>query len=418
MAPPLRDVAVIGAGLGGCAVAVALSKQGIPVTVYESRPKNSEVLHSGVVLSPNGLRVLDRLGLYSRIKDKCYTSNYRTFKNDRDETVKKVISADATLHGFCNHRLWRSVLLDEMKAMLDKQGVTIEYDARFEGITLEDEHGVNFLVNNTKHSASLLIASDGIHSTVRTYVAPHVEPYYTGTTGVIAHVPRASVAWPYEDYERNATIQGKPSAIFFIPEDPEAKTIMTGIQVNYPEQSRADLDRLQRDKDRQVAFYQHGYHDHGPTARSIIDAIVANKETCYIWPFLKMPKLDRWYSEAGKVIIVGDAAHALPPSSAQGVNQALEDAYTLALILCKVGNAADAELAQVLKQWQSRRQKRIDEIFDWATNVTNVTRLPEEERTKLEAAGKLANRPNDDMSWLYGYDAEKDFANFLQPKES
>lgn len=412
MAALLKDVAVIGAGLGGCAVAIALSRQGIPVTVYESRPERAEVLHSGVVLSPNGLRVLDHLGLYNRIKDKCYTSNYRTFKNDRDETVKKVISADASLHGFCNHRLWRSALLDEMKAMLSEQGVTIQYGCRFGGIVSESEDGVSFTINGSNKRASLLVASDGIHSAVRKYVAPGIEPYYTGTTGVIAHIPRASVAWPYEDYERNATIQGKPSAIFFIPEDPEAKVIMTGIQVKLPEQSREDLDRLQRDTDRQVSFYQHGYEEYGPTARSIIDAIVANKDTCYIWPFFKTPTLERWHSSAGKVIIVGDAAHALPPSSAQGVNQALEDAYTLTLVLTSFTNSADGNLTAVLSAWQLRRQKRIDAIFDWATNVTNVSRLPEDERKKLVADGKLEQRTDDDISWLYAYDAEQDFKDF------
>lgn len=412
MSSLLENAAIIGAGLGGCAAAIALSKQGIPVTVYESKPQDSDVLHSGVQLTPNGLRVLDHLGLYSRIKGRCYISNYRTFKNDRDETVKKVTSGDAKQHGFCNHRIWRSVLLDTMKAMLAETSVDVKYDSRFEGIIGEDGRSVRFTINGSTQHASLLIASDGIHSTVRKLVAPGIEPYYTGVTGVISHIPRASVAWPYEDYERNATIHGKPSAIFFIAEDPEAKILMTGIQVNYPEQSREDLDHLQRDKDRQVAFYQHGYEEHGATAKSIIDAVVANKDACYIWPFMKMPKLERWYSDAGKFIIMGDAAHALPPSSAQGVNQALEDAYTLTLVLRSIQSKPESELTGALSIWQSRRQNRIDDIFDWATNVTNVTRLPEEERARLKAEGKLNDRPNDDMGWLYGYDAEQDFKDF------
>lgn len=405
----LKNIAVIGAGLGGCAAALALSKQGIPVQVYESRSNHSKVLHSGVVLSPNGLRVLDHLGVYDRIKDKCYTSNYRTFKNDRDETVKKVISADAALHGFCNHRLWRSILLDEMKAMLAEQGVAIHYDAKFEGIDSENKDGVTFSVSGSQQASSLLIASDGIHSTVRKHIAPDIEPYYTGTTGVLCHVPRAAVDWPCEEYERNATIQGKPSAIFFIPEDPQARVIMTGIQVHYPEQSRTDLDQLQRDKDQLVSFYTKGYDEHGPTAKSIIDAVVDNKKSCYIWPFLKMPKLNRWYSNSGRIVLMGDAAHALPPSSAQGVNQALEDAYTLTLVLSGVHDRSDLKLSEALATWQSHRQARIDAIFDWAMNVTNVSRLSHDERAQLQAAGKLGKESNDDMSWLYGYDAEQEF---------
>lgn len=308
----IEDVAIVGAGLGGCAMAIALAKQGLSVTIYESRAHDAPALQSGVVLSPNGLRVLTRLGLYDRIKDQCYLSKFRCFKNDRDETVKKIVAADETLHGFCNHRLWRRILLDEMKSVLAEQGVTVRYQARFDGIVKEDRDCVSFTIDGSPRRASFLIAADGIHSMVRKYVAPEVEPAYTGVTGIIGHVPRDSVAWPYEDYERNATIQGKPSAIFFIPEDPEAKEIMVGMQVNYPEQSRADLERLQKDKDRQVAFFQRGYQDHGGTAQSIIDSVVAHKETCYIWPFLKMPQIDKWYSSSGRITMIGDAAHALP----------------------------------------------------------------------------------------------------------
>jgi len=409
----MNFVAIVGAGLGGCALAIALAKERIPVTIYESRLKDTEVIHSGVVLSPNGLRVLSQLGLYERIRDRCYVSNYRTFKNDRDETVKKVISADKSIHGFCNHRIWRSILLDEMKSVLAEYCVNVQYGSKFEGIMEDNERGVTFLINGERKHAALLIGSDGIYSTVRQHIDPDVEPYYTGVTAVLAHIKRNSVAWPYEDYERNATIQGKPNAIFFIPEDPEAEVIMTGLQVQYPQQSREDLEKMQADKDQLAEFYRKGYEEHGPTARSIIDAVVANKQSSYIWPFLKMPTLKQWYSDSGRVIIMGDAAHALPPSSAQGVNQALEDAYTFTLLLSSFGALDTIETSKWLAglaSWQDRRQQRIDAIFDWATNVTNVARLPADERVRLAAEGKLKGRDGqDDMSWLYGYDAKRDF---------
>ena len=117
----------------------------------------------------------------------------------------------------------------------------MEYDLRFEGIVSDDEEGVSFTINGT-HASTPPFSLPPTASTVRyaSLSLPGIEPYYTGTTAIIAHIPRASVAWPYDDYERNATIQGKPSAIFFIPEDPEAKTIMTGLSKStFPEQSRA-----------------------------------------------------------------------------------------------------------------------------------------------------------------------------------
>lgn len=362
-----------------------------------------------------------------RIKDRCYISTYRTFKNDKDETVRKSLIANEALYGYSNHRLWRKVLLDEMKQMLAERHVLIKYESKFGGIVSDRTDGVTFLVDQVKHNASLLIGADGIYSSVRKHLAPDIVPEYTGMVGILSHIKRASVSWPYEDYERNATIQGKPGAIFFLPEDPREEDIMVGLQVQYPQQSRDDLEHLQADKDNLIDFYKKGYEEWGTTARSIIDSVAENKETCYIWPYLRMPKLPEWYSDTGRVVIVGDGAHALPPSSGQGVNQALEDVYSLTLLLTSMagsgiradradsadgeGDAAVGRLIGALSYWQEMRQKRLDAIFDWVTNSQNVQRLPEAERKQLVAEGKIKEvKPGepDDMSWLYRPHLEED----------
>lgn len=379
-----------------------------------------------MILTPNGLWVLDRLGVFERIKDRCYTTTHRVFKNDKDETVRKTLVADESMYGYRNHRIWRKILLDEMKTMLGERGVHIQYDSRFKGIASDSAAGVEFAVNDGKHHASMLIGSDGIYSSVRNHLASHIEPEYTGTLGVLSHIKRKSVNWPYEDYERNATIQGKPGAIFFLPEDPDAEDLMIGMQVQYPEQSKDDLQKLQTDYDRLVQFYTKDYEEHGATAQSIIDQIAKNKETCYIWPYLKMPTLPRWFSDTGRVVMVGDGAHALPPSSGQGVNQALEDVYSLTLLLTSPSRsvrhvsvpstdttkeAGDGSILMALEFWQKMRQKRIDAIFDWLTNYQNVERLPEAERQKLKSESK--EQKGDDMSWLYRPTLEKDVNEWL-----
>jgi len=201
----LSDVAIIGAGLGGCALALALSARNVNVSIFESRPSGSDILKSGVILTPNGLRVLDALGIFDRIKDRCFKTTHRVFKNDKDETVKKVLVANEELYGYRNHRIWRKLLLDEMKLMLDERDVQIHYDSKFQGIESDDANGVSFKINDQTRQASLLIGSDGIYSTVRGHLAPSIEPEYTGFLGVLAHIPHAGVKWPYEDYERNAS---------------------------------------------------------------------------------------------------------------------------------------------------------------------------------------------------------------------
>lgn len=393
----------------GCALALALALRKIPVTVYEARPADSDVLGSGVVLTPNGLWVLDRLGVFSRIRHRSYVSTHRIFKNDKDETVRTIPIANEELYGYLNHRIWRKLLLDEMKQLLLEQGVRINYRSKYGGMISDRDDGVSFLINGDEVHASLLIGSDGIYSNVRKHLDPDICPEYTGIVGILSHIKRASVKWPYEDYECNATIQGKPGAIFWMAEDPSGVDLMIGKQVQYPQLSRDDLEALQADKEKLVEFYRKDYDQWTSTAQSIIDSVCANKEAAYVWPFMKMPTLRQWYSDTGRVILVGDGAHAMPPSSGQGINQALEDVYSLTQLLsavCDVAQTADSmhgvdqsKLLAALAFWQKIRQERIDAVFDFATNVVNVERMSEAERQKALAQGKGVN--SGDMRWLF-----------------
>lgn len=373
------------------------------------------------------------------------------FKNGKDETIRKSQTSGQPLYEYANHRIWRSLLLDEMKQMLAERSIQIQYGAKFNGIASDTPGGVEFRINDEVMHASLLIGMDGIYSTVRKHLAPDITPEYTGTVGVLSHIKRASVAWPYEDYELNATIQDAPGAIFFIAEDPQGEDIMIGKQKRSPEYARDELERLQEDKDKLVAFYQENYDEWGSTARSIIDQVVANKQECFIWPFLKVPTLARWFSDSGRVLLCGDGAHGLPPSSGQGetdigdpfplprskayadslhprspgINQALEDVYSLTLLLVATdgtlngSSQPEIQLLDALEYWQRTRQQRVDAVFDWATNSTNVQRMSEAERQKLHADGKLKRlvaAGGDDMSWLYSSTLEGDIQSWIEER--
>jgi 2-polyprenyl-6-methoxyphenol hydroxylase-like FAD-dependent oxidoreductase len=339
--------------------------------------------------------------------------------NDNDEITKKVAIGGIDF-GYHNHRVWRGILLEEMRNMLKERSISIEYNSRFQGIVSDDDNGVSFLINESLHHASLLIGADGIYSTVRKHLAPDVVPEYTGLLGVLGHIKRSSVAWPYEDYEKNATIQSKPGAIFWIAEDPAGEDLMIGKQANHPEPSREELERLQADPDRLADFYRKDYDEYGPTARKIIDSVRDSKERLYAWPFLKMPRISQWYGESGRIVLVGDSVHALPPSSGQGVNQALEDVYSLTLLLTTLRDKVTVSYREAhlgaLAFWQQMRQDRIDAVFDWTLNGSNVSRLPEAERKKLIAEGKVKEGGADDMGWLYRPVLDERIHEWIQSK--
>ena len=109
------------------------------------------------------------------------------------------------------------------------------------------------------------------------------------------------------------------------------------------------------------------------------------------------------------------------------MNQALEDAQSLALLLETARtstlhngtihngtSSVNEQLLGALNRWQKYRQEKVDLIFDWTNSTTNIARLPEEERAKLIAAGKIDPSKYDDMTWLYKPSIEENVTEWFK----
>ena len=77
---------------------------------------------------------------------------------------------------------------------------------------------------------------------------------------------------------------------------------------------------------------------------------------------------------------MGDAAHAIPPTAGQDVNQAFEDTDMLALLLCNVSPRTPRQ--EAFDYGQDYRQKRVDRVLE-LTEQMNAKRLPVVEQAKL-----------------------------------
>jgi 2-polyprenyl-6-methoxyphenol hydroxylase-like FAD-dependent oxidoreductase len=140
-----------------------------------------------------------------------------------------------------------------------------------------------------------------------------------------------------------------------------------------------------------VQFLQQDAEEFPEIVQNAITHIPTNKIN--VWPFYIVPKLDKWASPHRRVVILGDAAHAIPPSAGQGINQAFEDIYMFSLLLAQ---ADKIEMQKALTFWQKYRQERIEQIMLLNKQI-DLRRMPKDDGTK----GEMEEMK---LEWLYSPD--------------
>lgn len=289
------------------------------------------------------------------------------------------------------------MLIDELVAMLRDKGVEIVFGKKFSRVVEETESVVSWeFVDGTVESAGILVGADGIHSMVRKYLYPDLKPTFTMRVGITAAVPtkqlKVHVSIPI-------TIQTEHGGFTIAPQEIDGSEVLIGKQKTVTEDyDKAGWDRIHANKDALVKFLQEDTEHFPDIVQNAVSSIPHGKIN--VWPFYVVPKLDKWASENRRVIILGDAAHAIPPSAGQGVNQAFEDIYILALLL---GQADKVKMQDALSYWQSYRQARVDRVL-WLNDQIVLRRMSKEEREKTPA-GSIEEI---NLAWLYTADFKGD----------
>jgi 2-polyprenyl-6-methoxyphenol hydroxylase-like FAD-dependent oxidoreductase len=191
----IADVAIIGAGLGGLGLALALKSQNIPCTIYEASETPERVIGGSLQLGPNAQDVLTRLNVHERlIKHSIFLDTLKI--NDNHGNLQgQIYLGDKKNFGFDSMRIVRKILIDELLGAVIEAGIDIKRNKKFIHLLSESKNeGVRFeFSDGTTSTASLLVASDGINSRVRRAIFPDVETEYLGFIGAGASVARSTL---------------------------------------------------------------------------------------------------------------------------------------------------------------------------------------------------------------------------------
>jgi 2-polyprenyl-6-methoxyphenol hydroxylase-like FAD-dependent oxidoreductase len=366
------------------------------------------------MLTPNSLPLLDSWGVYKRIQTKGFNFDAIIAKDDLNRTTDTWRIGGEQLYGYQAIRIYRHVLVEVLLAVVKERGIPVIFEKKFTRVVSESDTGVVFeFTDGSSEMASLLIGADGIHSKVRQYVSPSVHPVYTGALAIACAVRKSNLRFPNDvDYPLPASIHGKNGFFLLTPQTFDGEELIAGTQRSFPAQAREGWEKLASDKVELLKLMRHNMQDWSDIVQSALENV--DEDTFYIWPYHAVPRLDNWTSPDRRVILLGDAAHAIPPTFGQGANQAFEDAFTLALLLSKLG--PQVQLQDALGFWQSFRQERIDKIIE-LTNMMNKRRLPAAERERLAENEREESSKNPGaggrLRWLYSPHLEEEVLSWV-----
>jgi len=326
-------VAVVGAGIGGLAIAAALEQAGIEAVVLEQAQGLGEV-GAGISMSPNSLREVDRLGLTPALdavaveRDAAaafYTADCRVADvpsiGRGRATAKTVHRAD--LIGV----LARGVRAGTIR--LGSRVTRIEQDA--DGVTIGIDGG-----GIERFDAA--IGADGIHSVVRGAVAADAPPVFSGMIAYRGLVPRARIPW--WEYDELSMFLGGDRHFLTFP-------VRSGELINFVGFVVADdAMRESWSLPGDPAVLAGLFGRFGEPVRRFL----AEVDTTFRTGLYDRDPLAGWVH--GRIALAGDAAHAMLPHAGQGANQAIEDAAALAVVLA---GRAPAELPAALLDYERAR---------------------------------------------------------------
>jgi salicylate hydroxylase len=383
--PALR-VAIVGGGIGGIAAASALIQRGIDVRVYEQAPVLKEV-GAGVALHPNGVRMLRRLGFGDDIVRWGARWVDPQFRHPDGRLVAPWWPSDSgeNIEIFGIHR---NDLLQMLLARLPAEVVNVGH--RCTGFEQDPDQAVVSFANGEQAAADVVVAADGIHSTLQQYVTPPSTPLFSGSVAYRGIIPAASVSWP-AGVMRNWLGPGKHFLVF---------PVRANQLVNY-------VGFVPSNELTKESWSAPG--DPAALAREfvgwdpLVEAIIAQVDTCFWWGLYDREPLPTW--TRGRLTLLGDAAHPMLPHVGQGANQAIEDGVALATLLATADRRTAPQALQVYERVRSARTARVQRI-----SRANGARY-DASSSDLSARDRELSNQARDRSWMWDGDAEADAAS-------
>jgi 2-polyprenyl-6-methoxyphenol hydroxylase-like FAD-dependent oxidoreductase len=342
-------VLVVGGGIGGLSATIALRARGIEVDVVERNPQ-WDVYGVGIIQPGNAIRALDQLG----VADRAIAAGF-AMDGDRFHTADGTLIADNEhprvlgpdypgLNGITRPRL-HEILTSTVKdsGAKVKLGVTVA-ELRQSGVGVEVQ-----LTDGTEDRYDLVVGADGINSLVRSLVFPDApKPQYTGQVVWRYNLPRPP------EVDKLWMFAGATSKAGLVPLSGD---LMYLLLIEKPPENAP----LRPAQDTMAQILRERLAPFGGIIAEQRELITDSEKVVYR-PVEALLVPAPWHR--GRMVLIGDAAHATSPHVGQGGAMAMEDALVLAEEL-----TGHDLLAPALQRFVERRFDRVKTIVDISLQI-------------------------------------------------
>jgi len=308
-----KTFAIVGGGIGGLTLAIALQRKGFNAAVYEHAPE-IRPLGAGLGLAANAVKAFFEIGIGEEVLQVGQVIKMVRIKDTEGHILTETDSAQLSaklgaINNFTVHRAdLHDVLLRQLQpGTLHLNKACVDVHQQPGGVTLRFSDG-------TETPADYVIAADGIHSPIRKKLVPDAQPRYAGYTcwrAVINDVPAGF------DFDETSETWGAGSRFGVVPLSNRRVYWFACINAgpNDPHMRAFNIDSLR----------SHFSHFHNP----IPELLARTTNDQLIWSdIIDLKPLTRFAFD--RIVLMGDAAHATTPNMGQGACLAVEDAATLA----------------------------------------------------------------------------------------
>ncbi len=403
--PNPDQIIIAGAGIAGLTLALSLSAKGFAVQIFEKSTTLAET-GAGVQLSPNATRILHRIGVLDQlIPSSVEPQSICLADGSSGQTLLSLGVGDVARTRWgapylvCHRADLQNALLDQARSQtniaIQLQSAVTQYRSDADGILVR----VQYHDRIEEHRGALLIGADGVWSNMRNTMSNMERARYTSmiawrSTVATDQLPRSFtallpqgtnvVAWTGPNAHLIAYPIRSGEMFNFVAVAPDRQDGQRWNAGTVPEATNQNF----------IREFNHWHPGIGEIMRA--------GRPWTPWPLFEMRKCR--YRMEDRLVLIGDAAHAMTPYAAQGAAMAIEDAWALAASL----NENTDEWPVALNQFDKERSKRIKAVVRRGAlnHLAYCAKGPIAMARNMIMRKRPAEKFIKGLDWLYGYDNE------------